>query len=222
MSAPPLALAVVLTLVATVASWFWVHRMPEPDDAAEVGKRPYASLGWPWWVSTVVLSVVLAWWTHDQPAAWVWLAWCSVGLVLVAVDLATTYLPARLQQVLTGLVVAGLVAAAASGSWTTVASAALGGALAAGGLFWLVWRFSSAFGFGDVRLAFTLGALAGAHGWAFWWTSLLLGTALGAVVGLVTSVVRRRRPHPLGSAFAYGPWLWAGPWLALAWADLMP
>ena len=36
----------------------------------------------------------------------------------------------------------------------------------------------------------------------------------GAVAGLVTAWWRRRHPCALGAAFAYGPWLYLGAWLA--------
>ncbi|MDU5843810.1 MAG: leader peptidase (prepilin peptidase)/N-methyltransferase, partial [Cutibacterium avidum] len=47
-------------------------------------------------------------------------------------------------------------------------------------------------------------------------TTLLASTVLGAVMAIVTTLIRRCRPSPWGSAFAYGPALWAGPWVALA------
>ena len=46
--------------------------------------------------------------------------------------------------------------------------------------------------------------------------TLLSSTILGAVVAVIVTLVRKHRPSPWGSAFAYGPALWAGPWMALA------
>lgn len=210
--------AVHLGLAAglVLACWAWVARLPEPPDSASVGKLPYLAIPRPWrWVD-LALAVGLTWFTLDRAWSWAWLVWASVGLVLVSVDAATTFLPQRLQWFLNVALALALVAELvdATAVVATLTRIVLG-ALAAGALFWVFWRLTPSFGFGDVRLAFSLGALAGASGWGFWWAAMLLGTALGAVIGIVVAVVRRWRPHPEGTAFAYGPALWAGPWLAL-------
>ena len=86
-----------------------------------------------------------------------------------------------------------------------VAAVAVGG-----GLFHLLWRWTGAFGYGDVRLAATIGAVTALDSVELVTTSLLLGTLVGAVWGVVHRLAGGR------GAFPYGPGLLAGPFLALA------
>ena len=88
---------------------------------------------------------------------------------------------------------------------------ALAGACATSGVFWLVWRFSGSFGFGDVRLGLLVGAAAGSMGLQAWTTALLAGTLIGAGWAIVHAL-RGRASEP----FPYGPSLWLGPVVAAA------
>ena len=81
-------------------------------------------------------------------------------------------------------------------------------------LFHLVWRFSSAFGYGDVRLAAIVGAVGALRGIDGWLLALLCGTTLGALWGVVHALMRRGTDRP--AHFAYGPALWLGPIAAVA------
>lgn len=72
---------------------------------------------------------------------------------------------------------------------------------------------SGAFGFGDVTLAMTMGAMLGLHRVIF---ALVLGVLLGglwSLVGLVSGRMTRL------SYFAYGPFLAAGGMLMLVWGN---
>lgn len=205
-------------LLLTLLSWALVVRLPEPElepGEPSPGYRDLAS------TAAVVLCCVLSgaagallgWWPGRLTAGLV--IWASAALVLVWVDLRTTYLPSRLQWSITGgialsLVIAHLVSPDAG----SLVRAGIG-ALVSGGLFWVIWRFGPGMGFGDVRLALGLGLLTAAGSWAWWWASLLAGTVLGALVGGVLAVRGRRRGEPV-EGFAYGPALWAGVWLGLA------
>ena len=83
-------------------------------------------------------------------------------------------------------------------------------------VFWGLWRVGGRFGYGDVRLATILAAdaaLVSATTWSSW---LVAGTTTGALWAGITLTVRRRRPNVLGTAFAYGPSLAIGAWVALA------
>ena len=83
------------------------------------------------------------------------------------------------------------------------------GAAAAGLLYLLLWRLSGRrIGFGDVRLAPLLGAGTAAVGWPTLLASLVLGSLVGAAVGVVLTL--RRRP----GAFAYAPSMLVGAFLA--------
>ena len=84
-------------------------------------------------------------------------------------------------------------------------------------MFALLWWISRSIGFGDVRLAAMAGGLTGMWSMELWYTSLLAGSIAAACWGVTVSLWRRRRPSPLGKAFAYGPGLWLGPWLGWAW-----
>jgi len=107
-------------------------------------------------------------------------------------------------QVAVGLAMTALLAPGST-------AAGVIGALAAFGLFWLVWRFSRNFGFGDVRLGLLVGAAAGSMGLQAWTTALLAGTLVGAGWAIVHAL-RGRAADP----FPYGPALWLGPIAAAA------
>ena len=77
------------------------------------------------------------------------------------------------------------------------------------GLFHLVWRFSSTFGYGDVRLVAIVGAVGALRGLDGWLVALLCGTLLGAMWGMGHALARRGTDRP--AHFAYGPALWLGP-----------
>lgn len=213
---PTPALAVVLAaLVATATAALTpavLRTLPEPADPD--GKPPYASLA----SHTVVAGVGLACLAATllvtltvPPAHWpAWLALASVNVLACAVDARTTWLPLPLARAGWAVAAVGAgVVAWASGSWTPLAAAALG-ALALGLLFHLLWRTTGAFGYGDVRLAATIGAVTALDsvGLVVW--ALLLGTLAGAVWGIVHRVAGGR------GTFPYGPGLLAGPFLALA------
>ena len=79
--------------------------------------------------------------------------------------------------------------------------------------FYLFWRFNPALGFGDVRLAGLVGAVAGQSGVFEAAVAVLAGTLLGACHGIAHTVWASRHPgRP--KHFPYGPALWAGPLVA--------
>lgn len=141
-----------------------------------------------------------------------WFGLAGAGAVLAWVDLRTTWLPRRLNlwclaQVAAG---AGVLAAALP----LAALGALVGGAAAFGLFHLVWALTSGLGYGDVRLAGVVGAVAGASGAGAWFAALLAATVIGALWGIGHALTTRGAPVP----FAYGPALWVGPIVAAAMA----
>lgn len=213
-AAVAVAAAVLLGLVVGLVTPAVLRRLPEPTTPDAAGKLPYTALATPrvglglGLVACACGVVAFA----SLPGAH-WLAWVALGGVNVlacGVDARTTWLPLPLARA--GWVVAAggaLVVAAAAGSWTPLLAAAAG-AVVLSGFFHLVWRVSGAFGYGDVRLAATIGAVTALDSAALVGWSVLLGTVAGAVLG----VVHRVRNGP--GAFAYGPGLLAGPFLALA------
>jgi leader peptidase (prepilin peptidase)/N-methyltransferase len=79
--------------------------------------------------------------------------------------------------------------------------------IAGGGylLLWLVTR-ARAIAFGDVRLMPLIGAVAGTMGWSGLYWSVLLGSVVGAAVGVVRLIIGRRGPFPYGPALVSGPY----------------
>lgn len=142
-----------------------------------------------------------------------WWPYLALGAPLIYVDLRTTWLPRRLNAVAAGAMALGGVALVAL-DWRLAVAAALG-SLAAGAFFHLAWRFTGGLGFGDVRLGFLVGAVAGLGGPTAWVTGLLIGTVLGALHG-VGHALWARRSAERPQHFPYGPALWLGPVIASA------
>lgn len=139
-------------------------------------------------------------------AASMYLLWLAV--VLSIIDIRTHTLPNR--YVLPAYPIAGvllLTAAFADGTpglaWRTV-----GGAVAMGALYWLLWTvYPAGMGFGDVKLAGVLGLFLGFLSWQH----VVFGVAAGFVVGGlwgVTLIVSRRGTAK--SAIPFGPAMLAG------------
>lgn len=197
-------------VVAAVVQRLWVPRLRTPriDD----GETPpdFSGLGAPRFVLAAAALAAGAGWVFFAAPPHQWLAWVgfvAIGAPLVIVDAATTYLPNQLMYPLWGWVAAGLVVVLLFDPTASLGAAL--GALAGYGAFWLVWRTSSSFGFGDVRLAAAVGAVAGMSGVTAWVLAFVVGTALGAVAAIVAALRKR-------STLPYGPWLWLGPIVALA------
>lgn len=210
---PTLALAVAVASAVVMASLTPAVLRALPEPAEPDGKPPYASLATPGFLLGVGLATATATGVVVAlaPVAH-WLAWASLCLVNVlacAIDARTTWLPLVLARV--GWVVAAagaVVVALASSSWTPILAAALG-AGAVGGFFHLVWRITGAFGYGDVRLAATIGAVTALDSTMLVVAAVMAGTVLGALWGVLHAARGR------GSAFPYGPGLLAGPFVAL-------
>ncbi|HNV10438.1 MAG TPA: A24 family peptidase [Propionibacteriaceae bacterium] len=208
------------SLVAVVHLVVALPRLTEPeDDPTDAFTKPsYASLARPrTYVAAALLGLLAGSLVPLATPATrgLWFVLASAVAALVVIDGLTTYLPFELTALSAGeLVAAGLVGSLLTGEWDWWLRA-LGGAIAGWSLFWAVWRLGRGLGFGDVRLAAFIGLTAASLSWQVWWAALLMGSVVGAVVGLITLVIRRWRPSPLGAAFAYGPALWVGPWVAL-------
>lgn len=214
MSWPPILAAAFLAVAVLLVTAPLLRRLPEPSPSDADSKPTYRSLATPGFVgATALASLVgaLAAFAWTPPAHWLaWTALAGVNVVACAIDARTTWLPLRLSQLGWLVAALGVVAVAvAERAWTPLLPAALGAGVA-GGFFHLVWRLSRGIGYGDVRLAATIGAVTalGSPGLVAW--SLALGTAAGALLGIVHSLRGRAGP------FAYGPGLLVGPFAALA------
>lgn len=192
-----------------------VPRLGEPDpDVGDPAPR-YATLAPPGHVlllGAVVFALALVLHMVPQYQFGVWFGYLGAGAALVWVDLRTTWLPRILHFVCLAQVALG-VAWVALNHWPTAVASVAGGVVALL-LFHLVWHFSSAFGYGDVRLAAIVGAVGALRGLDGWLLALLCGTLLGAVWGIGHAWLRRGTDRP--AHFAYGPALWVGPIVAVA------
>lgn len=188
-----------------------LRALPEPLHDPEAPR--YSSLATPGFIVTTAAltalgSAVVVW--RADPA--LWLAWSSlttVNVLACAIDARTTWLPARLSWAGWTLAALGMLAAGvAAWSWLPVV-AGLVGALIVGGFFHAVWRLSGQLGYGDVRLATTVGAVTALSSPALALWALLAGTLLGALTGLVLRACGRV------GGFPYGPGLLTGAFVAL-------
>jgi leader peptidase (prepilin peptidase)/N-methyltransferase len=220
MSSGPLLLgaAVLATALATAGLVRPTLRwLPEPEGEDKIA---YAELAGPRFVLACVvcsaMAAALGWTTLPAPLQPLWSVLAVGGVLLAAVDAATTWLPLPLVQV-TWAAMAGATGTAAllAGSWALLARAA-GGAALAGGLYLLVWLVSrGGFGFGDVRFAPLLGAAAAAHSWQLLVSALVSGTLLGALHGALRLLRRQRGSFPYAPAMLGGSYLAAlTQWLA--------
>lgn len=182
-------------------------RRPHVAEGEEAPDFTQLRTGWNLLLVTLfaVLGGLSAW--HSPTTLWPWLGYVALGAPLAIVDLRTTYLPNQLMYPLWAVVGAG-VAASAFTDPAAALSSLVGGAVGFA-FFWVVWRMSSSFGFGDVRLAAAMGAVAGAAGLTSWLTALVAATTMGAVA----AIVAKARAE---GVFPYGPWLWLGP-VAAVW-----
>lgn len=139
-----------------------------------------------------------------------WVGYLGAGAALVWVDLRSTWLPRRLHLACLAQVALGLALLAVT-DWRSALAGLLGGLLGMAA-FHLVWRLGMGFGYGDVRLAALVGAVAGTAGAQQWVAGFLAGTLAGALWGIGHAVTRRKRSAP--AHFPYGPALWLGPVLA--------
>lgn len=209
--------AVLLAIVVTLTSPALLRWLPVPPD--EAGVAPFAQLDSRGFRVAVFTCSALAGtitFLALPPTQWpAWAGLVALGTLLGLIDLRTGFLPLRLSWLATGFSAAGVLASAwLRADWTVLAMSAVAGAVAAA-FFWLVWRFSSGFGFGDVRLAGLIGIVAGSSGpqLAFW--SFLIGTVIGAAWGILLRL-RRQADGP----FPYGPALLLGPLVAVAFSRL--
>lgn len=214
-----LLLAVALAAAVTAAVPALLRWCPIPDDEPDGPEAeqvpPFVSLATPRFRATAFACASIAAATAfllTPPALWaVWAPLATLGVLLVLVDLHTTFLPLRLTYLAVGLTVVGAAGAAwLLRDWTPLVWGVAGGIGCAAWFAAMWWLGRGRMGFGDVRLAGLLGLVAGATSPMLVIWALLLGTLAAAMWGLVARW-RRGRDAP----FPYGPGLALGPFLAL-------
>ncbi|MBT2446003.1 prepilin peptidase [Streptomyces sp. ISL-43] len=153
-----------------------------------------------------------------RPELFVWLAFAPFGVLLAFVDAAVFRLPDVLTLPLAALTAAGLGLAVllpgAAGSWPT----ALLGGPALGGCYLVLFLINPrGMGFGDVKLALTLGQVMGWYGWPVLFLGTFAAFLAGAVHGLVLILLRRAGRR---TAMPFGPFMLAGALAAVVYGGL--
>ena len=169
-------------------------------------------------LTTAVVLALLAARIHPALvlAALCWLAVAAIPLACI--DAATRRLP----DLLTAAAFAGtaallLAAAAASGHWSSLGRALLGGAAFAGFCLLLLLISPSGMGPGDVKLAASLGTALGWLGWAALIAGALASFVLAAAYGLALLATGRASGK---TQLPFGPFMIAGTFLVLVSAGL--
>ena len=164
-------------------------------------------------LATALVCGALAAATGARPELAAWMLLAPFGVLLATVDFGVHRLPDVLTLPLAAAALALLGVAALlpehGGSWTH----ALYGALALGGAYFVLFLISpNGMGFGDVKLALSLGAVLGWYGWGV----LLLGTFAGFVLASLygTGLVVARRAGRK-TAIPFGPFLIGGAFVGL-------
>jgi leader peptidase (prepilin peptidase)/N-methyltransferase len=213
----PVALALALVTGATLLAVTpaVLRRLPEPvDPAAAEEKMPYVQLATRPFAAAVgglgAVAAGAAGLLVPPPSLSAWLVLATFGVLLAAVDARTTWLPLPLTRLAWAATALALGVGVLLGGGVGLLLRGVGGFLLAGAVFSAVWLVSrGGFGFGDVRYAPLVGAATAALDWTVLAWALVLGSLVGALVGLVRLAVGRR------GAFAYAPSILAGGYLAM-------
>jgi leader peptidase (prepilin peptidase) / N-methyltransferase len=203
--------AVALAMTVAVTSGFLVRpllrRLPEPVPGD--GKPIYRDLGTTRFVlvcgALAGVATAISWLTVARYAQPMWSVLAILGVLLAAIDARTSWLPLLLTRIAWLAMAVAAVLAASLGGDVSVAVRSAAGAAIAGGLYLIVWLLSrGGFGFGDVRFAPLLGAAAAADSWTLLWSTLLLGTVSGGIVGVLRLLRGRREGFPYAPSMLVG------------------
>lgn len=172
----------------------------------------------------IVVAAVpaLAWALWASGPGWLtpaYLVLAVVGAALGVIDAHTHRLPNALVFPLTWATAALLaLAALGTGDWGSLGQAALGG-LAFFAVYQVLYLLAprGGIGYGDVKLALSLGAVLTWHSW----TTLLVGVfAAHLLAGVVAIVLLLGRRAGWKTGIAFGPYMLVGAMIGLTWARL--
>ncbi|MFG2643053.1 prepilin peptidase [Streptomyces sp. NPDC048370] len=162
---------------------------------------------------TALSCAALAAATGPRPELAVWLLCAPLAVLLATVDVRVHRLPDPLTLPLAAATPLLLLGAELlpydAGSWF---HALLGGLALGGGYFVLFLIRPSGMGFGDVKLALSLGAALGWYGWGVLFAGTFAGFLLGSLYGLGLVLARRGSRK---SAIPFGPFMIGGALLGL-------
>jgi leader peptidase (prepilin peptidase)/N-methyltransferase len=180
------------------------YRLEEEHELAEPGSRVWLIV-----VSGLALGSVTAWlaYADNWPLALAVLPLTLAAPALAAIDLDVMRLPNRILGPTALLTIASVaIAGNWSGDWMVLARASAG-ALLSGGTFWLLNVVTrGGIGLGDVKLAALIGLATGSVSLPTVWWAIAAGTLLALIW---------RKACKRTGAFAYGPYLLLGSWLAV-------
>ncbi|MET9432643.1 A24 family peptidase [Streptomyces sp. NPDC006551] len=181
---------------------------PDPDPETSDPLRPTAPA-----LLTALVCALLAAATGPRPELVVWLLYAPFAVLLASVDVRVHRLPDGLTLPLAAATPSLLGAAALlpydAGSW----GHALLGALALGGAYLVLFLINpGGMGFGDVKLALSLGAALGWYGWGILFAGAFAGFLLGSLYGLGLILSRRGGRK---AAIPFGPFMLGGALLGL-------
>ncbi|WNI22757.1 A24 family peptidase [Streptomyces sp. ITFR-16] len=169
-------------------------------------------------VVTALVCAALAATTGTRPELAAWLLLAPVAVLLATIDHRVHRLPDGLTLPAAGAAAVLLGIAALlpehAGSWL---SALLGGVVLGAFYFLLFLINPNGMGFGDVKLALSLGVALGWYGWAVVFAGGFAGFLFGAVYGIAL-VAMRRAGRKTGIPF--GPFMIAGALLGLLFGGL--
>ncbi|MFK4223743.1 prepilin peptidase [Streptomyces sp. NPDC019890] len=157
---------------------------------------------------TAVSCAVLAAATGPRPELAVWLLLTPFAVLLAVVDRTVHRLPDQLTLPLAAAAAALLGLAAlfpgAAGSWP---AALLGGLVLGAAYLVLFLIHPNGMGFGDVKLALSLGVVLGWYGWTVLFFGAFSGFLLGSLYGLGLMALRRAGRK---TSIPFGPFMIAG------------
>ncbi|MFF3453356.1 prepilin peptidase [Streptomyces sp. NPDC002730] len=157
---------------------------------------------------TALSCAALAAATGPRPELAVWLLLAPFAVLLAQVDLNVHRLPDQLTLPLAAAaaVLLGLAALlpADAGSWPT---ALLGGLVLGAAYFVLFLIHPNGMGFGDVKLALSLGVALGWYGWTVLFTGAFAGFLLGSLYGVALMALGRANRK---TAIPFGPFMIVG------------
>ena len=146
------------------------------------------------------------------------LFYVCVSIALAMIDIDTMRLPDVIVVPTTAVLTVWLAAIAAfTDSWESF----LRGMIAGAGMlvfYGLIWWLSGGrgLGFGDVKMAFMLGAITGFFSWEAAIVAVISAWMLGgifAMIGLITRKMKR------GAHVPFGPFLIIGSWIGIVWGE---
>ncbi|MFG2649818.1 prepilin peptidase [Streptomyces sp. NPDC048436] len=188
-----------------LGGWVGLARCPRGD---RFGPRPVSVA-----LATALVGAALAAATGPRPELAVWMLLAPFGVLLAIVDFGVHRLPDVLTLPLAGAALVLLGGASLLPEEGGSLPHALYGGLALGGAYFVLFLISpNGMGFGDVKLALSLGAVLGWYGWGV----LLLGTFAGFLLAALygTGLVIARRAGRK-TAIPFGPFLIGGAFVGL-------